>query len=95
MLGADADAPHVEPDEMGRQENHRLPRDGLPVLDAQDLHQPMHPLLRRPPQDAMLEEAAAERPKVRFHYVAPLLLAPLRKAKPDVSECYLTALAPQ
>jgi len=73
----------------------RPPGYRLPVLDPLHAHQPPHPLLGGPPQDAVLEETSPECLKMEACDVPALGLTPLRKAKPEVSEHYLTALTPQ
>ena len=56
---------------MRREPDHRPAGDGLPVFQAFDADQALHALLRRPPQDAVLEEAAAERLEMPARQPAP------------------------
>jgi hypothetical protein len=65
------------------------------VLEPFEANEPLDPLLRRPPQDAVLEDASSERLEMRPSDAPALGFAPVRKAQPEVSKRYPTSLTPQ
>jgi hypothetical protein len=92
-LEREARAARVQPDEVRHEQDHRLGARRDQVLQALHADQPPDALLRRPPQQRMLDDAAREGAKVRARQALALLRRHLRKAFLQVHARHVPALA--